>query len=213
MKRFLSFLIASVVVLSFSHTTVFANNTHEQEKNQVDVIYTTNPNIQVSDPMNFSEMITYFANSKNISYEEALTFFDTPTQSYSSTYAPIKYRVFTVNLVVTENVYVPHLEFYCQTSENGNYWGILNVYSCELIRSYNQISKQFSGTVNFWLRNPYTIEYSVNGDFYENGTTSHTAEVGLNVDVGAGASISYSISYSSNHYKYFHIHQNLVLQH
>ena len=34
MKRFLSFLIASVVVLSFSHTTVFANNTHEQEKNR-----------------------------------------------------------------------------------------------------------------------------------------------------------------------------------
>lgn len=212
MKKFLSVIMAIVSIFSFSQTKVFAQDVLESEINEIDTLSIDSPNVQVSDAMTFSEMVSYYASSKNISYEEALTFFPNHTlQTYASVYAPIKYRVLTVNLNVT-STYRPYLEFYCQTSENGNYWGILNVYSCQLVRAYKGISKQFEGNVNFWLRSAYQIEYAVNGDFFENGSTTHTAETGLNVGVGASASVSYSVSYASDHYKYCYVHNMVDFQ-
>jgi hypothetical protein len=110
--------------------------------------------------------------------------------------------------------YKPHLEFYCYTSEEGNYWGIKSIYSVQLVRGYKGTSKQFKGDIKVWLRSPYSIEYVVNGDFYNNGTTTVSGGVGINVGIDDVAQISCDTSSATttNHYKYFYSHKTLKFQ-
>lgn len=81
-----------------------------------------------------------------------------------------QYRDLAVTLDVSET-YKPTLNFYCETSERGQYWGITSIYNCVLDREYNGIVKQFNGEIDIWLVSPYEIAYIVDGDFYDFGTT------------------------------------------
>lgn len=71
-----------------------------------------------------------------------------------------------------------------------------------ILRSYNGISKVFSGNVYCNLEDYRTIYYEVNGDFYNNGTISVSA--GLNIEIGESGSVSFGVTGSSNHFKYFY---------
>ena len=70
------------------------------------------------------------------------------------------------------------------------------------------MSKQFQGTIKVWLRSTQQIEYVINGDFYNNGTTSSSGGIGVNAGINQLISISFSASSTttSNHYKYFYKH-------
>lgn len=118
-----------------------------------------------------------------------------------------------MSLTVT-STYRPRIEFYCRTSESGSYWGILSIYSVQLVRSYSGISKQFTGNISVWLRSAYQIEYTINGDFYNNGTTTVSGGGGLDLGIGESVNISLSasMSYESNHYKYFYEHRTVAFQ-
>ncbi len=105
--------------------------------------------------------------------------------------------------------YQPYLDFYCATSEGGHFFNINSIYSIQLVRSYNGISKQFGGEVNAWLRSSNSIEYYVNGDFFNNGTTTVSGGIGVNAGLNVKCSATYSVSYSSNHYKYFYVHKTI----
>ena len=69
-----------------------------------------------------------------------------------------------------------------------------------MIRKYNDMTKQFGGTVYTNLEDANSIYYIVNGDFYNNGTT--TGGGGVNIGVGEGVSLNFNLSYSSNEYAY-----------
>lgn len=81
---------------------------------------------------------------------------------------------------------------------------IQKVQYANIDRNDGGTSKQFSGTLYYHLEKSDKLHWDLNGDFYNNGTTS----VGTNASIGLGqaASISFSASSStsSNHYAYCH---------
>lgn len=164
----------------------------------------------VSGPMTFEQMIRYYAQVAECSYEEALLNFSKTSAMNSK--SSDTYRILSVILDVDPG-YKPKIDFYCETSESGSYWGILSVYSVQLDRRYStsvnpnlETTKQFNGSIDTWLRNAYTIEYIINGDFFNNGTTSVTGEFGAEIGIGESAKVTYgaSVTVTSNHYKYFY---------
>jgi hypothetical protein len=183
------------------------------EVSATEVIDISDADLAVSEDMTFEEMVSAYALSGGITYEEALESFPEPAQTTSSSSAPVSYRTLTATLTVS-STYKPHLEFYCEISKSGNYWGILSIYSVQLVRSYNGTSKQFSGDISVWLRSPYQIEYVVNGDFYHNGKTTTTGSGGVEfgIDELIKLTFSASSSTSNNHYKYFYDHKTVAYQ-
>lgn len=212
MKKMLSLFITTILFVSCFVIPVSANGisetntTHTIDLKNLDA---ENPNVKISEPMTFTEMVSCYAQIEGISYEEALAVF--PKENAASARTP-SHRMLSVTLNVTGS-YKPTLNFYCNTSEGGNFWGITSIYSVQLNRTYGNTSKQFSGTIDVWLRSGYQIEYIVNGDFYNNGTTSASGGTSLNVGIGAGAQVSFQISHSSNHYKYFYEGRVVSFQH
>lgn len=85
---------------------------------------------------------------------------------------------------------------------------IESIYSVQLNREYNGLSKNFQGELNCWLRDGRTIEYAINGDFYNYGTSSTTVSggVGVNAGVDKKVTVTFTYAYTSNHYKYFYEH-------
>lgn len=92
-----------------------------------------------------------------------------------------KQRTLSVTLDVSET-YKPTLNFYCETSERGQYWGITSMYSVHIDRDYNGMVQQFNGDVHVWLISPYEIAYIVDGDFCDIGSTQssyHCSQGGI----------------------------------
>ncbi|NCE63143.1 hypothetical protein D1159_00760 [Pseudoflavonifractor sp. 524-17] len=216
MKRLVEFLLTLCLCVSPFAAPTHADTVHVSTE-KLQPLSAGSEKVSVSNPMTFEEMVAEYAKSSGLTYEEALELLPAPIE----TRAPVTYRTLKATLDVTDS-YKPTLDFYCQTSESGNYWGILSVYSVQLSRSYDTgilswvITKQFNGTVDFWLRSPYEIEYIINGDFFNNGTTSNSKNTGLNIGVSGGFSINFTLNggdgSSSNHYSYFYEREWLSFQ-
>ena len=189
MKRIISLVSSFVLVFSLLYIPAYADeNTADTEIIDVNEINNEDSDIQVSAPMSFSEMVNHYMEVNGVSYDEALKAF--PVRLQKETRASATYRTLSVSLTVT-STYRPRIEFYCRTSESGSYWGILSIYSVQLVRSYSGISKQFN-----------------------NGTTTVSGGGGLDLGIGESVNISLSasMSYESNHYKYFYEHRTVAFQ-
>ena len=92
--------------------------------------------------MTFTEMIARMAKNADMSYDEVLRMLPDTMQTQAA--RSNAYRSFTASLYVTDE-YQPYLDCYCATSEGGHFFNINSVYSIQLVRSYNGISKQFGG--------------------------------------------------------------------
>ena len=105
-------------------------------------------------------------------------------------------------------VYSPQVRFYCETSESGGFRGITKILNAGINAAANGISKSFTGSLYSNLEDPNRIYYCVNGNFYNNGTSSVSA--GISVGIGQSASVNLSGGYSTNHFAYSykegHIH-------
>lgn len=209
MKKYAKFFFPFVLIIACLSTSVCAvastpyNHHHTINLSTLE----NNPDIVVSDVMTYQEIVERYAENEGITFQDALKAFPRPT---NATY----YRVLSAYFTVTSS-YVPHLDFYCVTAEGGNFRNINSIYNVQLVRqdrSNKNLSKQFNGDIQVWLRNHNKIEYVVNGDFYNNGTT--TVSVGLSGSVGVGkagkVSLSASITSSSNHYKYCYAHHTVT---
>lgn len=114
------------------------------------------------------------------------------------------YREVTTNFTVNSS-YIPSLLYYCQSNEGGGSWGIVKILNVGMNRQYTNSSKitiikEFGGSVYTNLENAGTIYWSVNGTFYNNGTT--TVGGGVNINIGEAASVNFSASYATNFYAY-----------
>lgn len=138
----------------------FARNTNTEN----DVIDMQKMN--VSERMSQAEITQYYMKVTGASVNEAYEVF-----SKSSDRGPISYRILSVYLPVTKE-YKPHIELYCQTSESGQYWGIVSLCDYKLVGTYKGETNVFTGEVEVWLRSAYQIEYMINGDFYTDETPS-----------------------------------------
>lgn len=61
-------------------------------------------------------------------------------------------------------------------------------------------SKQFSGTVFYELLSSKQLYFQVNGDFYNNGST--TVSGGASIKVGEYGTLNFSSSITKSHYSY-----------
>ncbi len=168
MNKIISSILVFAILIICSISGLAAKKT-TAETNMIDVqeVNDNSTEIAISECMNREEIIQHYMETNGGSLEEAQKIFP-----ISFDREKVFYRILSVYLPVTIS-YKPHIEFYCQTSENGNDWGIVSVYKASLVESYDWISKQFTGELQMWLRGAYQIEYMINGDFYNNDTTSN----------------------------------------
>ena len=99
------------------------------------------------------------------------------------------------------------MRFYCETIESGWFRAIKKILRVDMIRGYKGLSKQFSGSVYVNLEDPNKIFYIVNGDFYNNGSTTY--EGGVSIGVGKYALVSFKSSSASSHYQYRYVESRL----
>jgi len=213
MKRIFSMLMFFIMMISVLLMPAYAfDNENNMPINNSSVVSVTSDEVTVSKIMTFEEMVNRYAEVGGISYAEALTAF--PRQSMRSIASSSSYRTVSVTLNVnTESgsltTYHPTLEFYCKISVGDGNWGIISIYSVQMNRSSNNMTKQFGGDVQVWLRGPLSIEYVVNGDFYNNGTTTSSGGVNLELGIDDAAKVTFSSSNatSSNYYGYCYQHK------
>ncbi|MDU2559809.1 MULTISPECIES: hypothetical protein [Streptococcus] len=173
-------LITFFAILSlFFYSSVFADDT----------------NTIVSETMTAQQLVNQYATDYDITLEQASDLLGINLYERSSQ----TYRTISTQITVT-NSYKPSISFYCETSEYGTYHGIIRILRTEINRNYNGMSKQFSGSLYVNLEQADRIFYIINGDFFDNGTT--TLSGGLNIGIGESASVNLGGSYVDNHYKY-----------
>ena len=194
-------------ISSISFSVGAVNREASSEIYESNIININDPRVSVSEPMTLEEMATRYAANGNISYQDAYELLGGNTAEAQLDGArSYERRIFSVGLDVDPS-YKPHIDFYCVTAEGGHFFQIDSIYSVQLVRSYQNISKQFSGDLEVWLRSSYDIEYIINGDFYNNGTTTTSlgGSAGTTID-GLPISLTFNcnFSYSSNHFKYFY---------
>ena len=65
-----------------------------------------------------------------------------------------------------------------------------------------------------WLRGVYEIEYLINGDFYNNGTTTVSGGTDISAGIDDLISVSFSLGYTSESswYEYFYQHDTVSFE-
>ncbi|WP_074021991.1 hypothetical protein [Traorella massiliensis] len=206
MKKAISCFIALLIVVCMSSFHALAANSENSNEVSLDDNET-----KVSEVMTFDEMADCIAEDTGIAKDEAIKILlQNPSYSVNSlsiaTPMAATYRTLSKSIEVT-SVYKPTVNFYCQTSEASTMAGIRYIEYAYINRGYNGISKQFGGTFWYKLSDINNIFFIVNGDWYNNGTTTYTG--GVSIGVGGYATINFTVSYSTNHYKYTCIEDTL----
>ena len=189
MKKIIKLCFSIAVCFSLFAFPIDAN------RSEIHIINEEVPFDEVSEPMTYDEMITQIAMNEGITFEEA----ERKLGPQSRDARLGTYRTLYQTIVVT-SVYKPQLRFYVETSESGSFHGILSIEYVNMNRAYNGISKQFSGTVAYVLTDPNNIHYSIDGDFFNNGST--TTSLGGSVNIGGFGSSSFTVSSTTSHYAY-----------
>ena len=150
--------------------------------------------------MTFTEMVSVYAENNDISFIEAYTeLLKGKSNIETSSARSSSYRVLTVGLYVNSG-YKPSIDYYVTTSESGTYWGITSIYSVQLNRIYKGASKVFQGNLESWLRSPYQIEYIINGDFYNQATSTSSYTISESWGTDVKISLTITASNSSSYY-------------
>lgn len=98
----------------------------------------------------------------------------------------------------------PYFYTYSSFSVGGYPNSIEEILYANIDRNHNGTSKQFGGDLYYNLEASNCLFWDLNGDFYNNGTT--TFNLGVSVQLGEGAKTTFtaSMAYSSNHFAYCH---------
>lgn len=97
----------------------------------------------------------------------------------------------------------------CQISGDGDDYRVISLFNPQLSADspHTGLSKQFVGTVKMWLRAGNTIEYAVNGDFFDWGKTA-VSGAGKEAELNGGLLLSFSpqTAFNGGHYQYYYHH-------
>jgi len=74
----------------------------------------------------------------------------------------------------------------------------------DLNRGYGGEPRQFSGKLYYKLIAGNSLHWNLNGDFYNNGST--TVSAGGSIGIGGSASLNFSVSTTKKHYRYVNIY-------
>lgn len=206
MKKTISCLIALFIFICMSSFQVSATSIDNSENNDLSEKAT-----QVSEVMNFEEMADCIAQDTGMTKDEAISILlQNPVYSVNSlsiaTPMDATYRTLYDTLDVT-TTYRPKVKFYCRTTESSTMGGIVSIEYAYLDRSYNGISKQFGGSLWYKFMDMNNIYYVIEGDWYNNGSTTYTGSG--SISVGGIGTVTFSVSITTNHYKYTCIEDTL----
>ncbi|WP_312475258.1 hypothetical protein [Neobacillus sp.] len=100
------------------------------------------------------------------------------------------------------STYHPAVQVFVYTTGSGSFYNFTGIEQVGLNRKdiSTTTSKQFSGTVRAVLQNSISFWWFIDGDFYNNGTTSGSFSAEANGGIWKGTA---SITQTSNHYKYW----------
>lgn len=157
--------------------------------------------LEIGDVMTYDEMVMELIKNENMTKEEATVTLGARTKycMMSNTTMSRTFRTISKRFTVTPS-YKPEMNFYCETEEGYYFRAIVKILNVGMNRSYNGISKMFGGDVYVHLQSANKIFFIVNGDFFDNGTTTGGGNVNIGID--ENLTIGFNISYSNNHYEY-----------
>jgi len=197
-------MLSAIFVLAEKTNTNFAAEVLKIDLNH----FNSADNITVSDAMSYDEMAVVMAKDQDIPLMKAKKILGNETSEKSNrnssnllaqSVSSVGYRTVAVEFTVGM-FYFPKLTFYCTTNEGGSLgWGIVSVLGTMLNTTdkYNT-SKRFQGTVYTNLESITSIYYMINGQFFDNSSTTATA--GIQIGLGEGSNISRSSSSTTNFY-------------
>lgn len=205
---FVGFLSVLIVAL-LSETQVKTDGLIPENRISINKDFSNGPTT-VSGVLTFDELAQIISEDDGVSLAEAKkSIVQNSTSKTFSTAATATYRALSQQFTVT-STYKPTMRFYCETSESGLFHAIKKLLQVSMIRGNQGISKQFKGGVYANLEDPNRIFYIVNGDFYNNGTT--TVNAGVNIGAGGSADVSFGVSNASSHFKYRYVESRVYFK-
>ncbi|MGE8082156.1 hypothetical protein [Peribacillus loiseleuriae] len=161
--------------------------------------------------LSYDEAIEKIAATENISSEEAEVVYANATNAPSKlTRGTMGVQAVAASTTLHEiklrqqvtSTYRPAVQIFAYMSGSGSFWQFDKLYDVDLDRkdiTYST-SKQFQGKLRAEILSLTQIFYLINGDFYDNGTTTITGSVTASGVVWSGTG---TISNSSSHFKYW----------
>lgn len=209
MKRIMSTIFTFTLVFLLCVPT-FA--TEDIQKSKMLKLNSADNDVVISEVMSFDELVAeiskdsgvdkrdveeeiFYSEMKDKKMDRSRNFF--AKEMLVSSLRSSTFRTFSDRVDVNDN-YRPSVKFYCQTSEGGGFLGIVKILNVGMNRKNNGMTKQFGGTIYTNLENAGTIYWSVDGNFYNNGTT--TCSGGVNVGIDDFASVNFNVSHSTDFY-------------
>lgn len=219
MKKVFMLPLALIIILSSTAAVSFASEGEAQDElNSIQMQETSNEAadalVTASDVMRYEELVSYYMNEKGVSEDVAkvaLAEKGIVANPMTKAARAIRYQVFSRTVTVT-SLYKPRIDFYCEVSHSGNggaFWSVKKIYNVELVTKPGNISKTFKGTLKYWLRDGRSIEYVINGKFYNNGTT--TISGGGNIGIGESAQMNFTVSITSSYFADCYEHKTATL--
>lgn len=170
-----------------------------------------NPDVEIEE-LTYEEMINELSESKKISIDEAKEKYPNLNVSNQDVYNHNEYRKiansscgqysphkFRVTLNVT-STYKPTLDLYTWVCNSGSVVWAEKLADVDMNRKSGFVTKQYTGTISAEITTNVSIWWKVNGDFYDNGTTTISGSL---KGGGAGWEGSGTITHQSSHYKYY----------
>ncbi|GIP53595.1 MULTISPECIES: hypothetical protein [Paenibacillus] len=195
----------SAKVIGNNENNITYSGIIELERSDFDKIFESDGPVYLGDglwaeELTYEEMAQQIAKNRNVSEKYVRSLL-----SERSSEPNYYYTHFYQQFEVGDTGWFPQIDFYIKCE--GIYRDFIKVEDLNLIRSYNYISKQFTGKLQAKVEDVKSIYWVINGDFYNNGTTKQSFSGG--VSASDYATLSFSIESQNNHFGYVYKTGNL----
>ncbi len=200
MKKKLAIFVLSLTLVLTLIIPTYAENMSANISSTIN-LNSNYSDLEISEVMTYDEMIIELMKNENITKKEAIKTLGTRTKFDAMTNTTVSrtFRTIAQRFTVSPS-YRPQMRFYCETEEGYYFRAIYEILNVGMNRYYDGISKQFGGDVYVHLKTANEIFFIVNGDFYNNGTTSGGGDMAIGLD--EVVKVRFHVSGSSNHFKY-----------
>lgn len=152
-----------------------------------------------AEELSYDELVKQIAANRNDSIENTKKNISINKSALTSD-EHIYYVHFYEQFEVGTTDWYPQVDIYVKCK--GIYRDFVGIEDLNLIRSYNYISKQFSGKFQAKVESNKRVYWVINGDFYNNGTTK--SSFGGAVGVEKYATLNFSIQSQNDHFGYIY---------
>ena len=187
----MSLFVSSILLLLVSHPQEIAATTSKSN---------VGTHATFSKVMTYDQMIEQLTNDLQLSSTKARQKLESSDKIvHTVTRNRATFRVLS-HTVMVNKAYKPTMRFYCETSESGHFRAIKRIIAINLVREDQEVAKAFSGTVYVNLEEANRIYYIVNGDFFNQGTTSW--QIGSTSGVDSALDLRFTTKDAESHYQY-----------